>query len=167
MFSSLRFAVIALLCLLAAVPACAQKSTSTLTGKITNQTGDGVGDATVTISNPKIAYSREEDTNKSGIFAVADLEPGTYTVKVVSDGYRTVVFKGVVTHAASITQLDVPLTEGNATPEIAGDPGTARQVSTRDLGRNVNATQATELPNTGRNFINLTTLVPGVLPVGP
>src|SRR6267378_419123 len=64
-----------------------QLPTATLNGTVTDPQGAVVAGATVAIINSSTGVSREITTGSDGGFAVTDLAPGEYTVRVRASGF--------------------------------------------------------------------------------
>jgi hypothetical protein len=58
-------------------------------GQVTNERGEPISGATVTVMGEDL-YTTSDD---GGRFCLVSLEPGTYTIKVVKDGYKTQVLE--------------------------------------------------------------------------
>src|SRR5712691_13296723 len=82
-------------CFLFSVVVVAQLPTSTLNGTVTDPQGAVVAGATVGITNSATGVSRETTTGSDGGFAVTDLTPGEYTVRVRATGFATSEFKEI------------------------------------------------------------------------
>ncbi|XHR93922.1 carboxypeptidase-like regulatory domain-containing protein [Mucilaginibacter sp. UC70_90] len=80
---------VAVMALLLPVMASAQLSIS---GKVTNQFGEALPGATVTILNPQ----QSTVTDATGKYSFNDLEKGNYTVKASYIGYQSLVKNAVL-----------------------------------------------------------------------
>ena len=81
--------VFALLLALAAGPARAQSVTGTISGTVTDEQGQVIPGATVTVVNERTREARVVASDARGGFQVSALEPGTYTVRVEMANFRT------------------------------------------------------------------------------
>src|SRR5581483_2790733 len=72
----------------------AQGQTATLSGKVTDQTGAVIPQATVTLTGPDGKQSTAT-TNQEGSFQVNSLAPGTYNVSAGANGFATLQKAGV------------------------------------------------------------------------
>jgi iron complex outermembrane receptor protein len=86
----------ALIALLLPVLASAQFSIS---GKITNQAGEALPGATVSISSPAI----NTQADVKGSYQIADLPGGTYTVKASYIGYQVTITKNITLNGNQVT----------------------------------------------------------------
>lgn len=93
-----------------AAPAAAQDYTSgALSGTVTNETGESVGGATVTITSRGQGFTRTATTSSSGAFRFAGLAPGAYDVAVTADGVPGWRAEGVSVLASQTASLDIAL----------------------------------------------------------
>ena len=99
-----------LICLLASaiMPASAQAPTATLTGKVIDQTGAVIPQATVTVTSPGGKQS-SATTNQEGSFEIQALAPGTYNVAARAQGFATLQKSGVELNAGQKQILNLAL----------------------------------------------------------
>ncbi len=149
--------------LAAAVPAKAQVSGATLTGGITDESGAGVPDATVTIKNVGTGVVREVTTNGDGLYSAPNLLPGDYEVTVLAKGFQAVVQKGVTLTVGGTQALNFALKVGQLTQtvEVSAAPPSV-QTTSSTISATVDSTTMRELPLNGRDWTSLATLEPGV-----
>jgi opacity protein-like surface antigen len=82
-------AVVGALALIFAVAAHAQVTTGTIYGRVVDTTGAVLPGATVTVTNEGTNAVKTTTASSKGEFTVAFLPPGSYTVTVSLDGFRT------------------------------------------------------------------------------
>src|SRR5216684_7169725 len=85
---------------------------ASLQGTVTDKSGAVVKGATVTVTNQATGATQTSDTSGSGLYRVAGLIPGQYTVDVDSGGFRKSHLTNVQVDAESVRGLDVVLTPG-------------------------------------------------------
>ncbi len=149
--------------LLVLVPvASAQKVSGTITGVVTDDSGAVVADASVTVTSTQTGATRTSHTNAEGSFSFPELNPGVYNITVTKQGFKKVQEKNIELHVSDITSLPIKLPLG-AVAETVVVEATAVQVETQTgtVGNVVNGQEVRELPLNGRNFVQLTTLMPG------
>src|ERR1700761_7866667 len=102
--------VFAAVLLAANSPAKAQPpSTGILRGQVTDPSGATVPGATVLLTAPD-GKSLDFQTNKDGGYEAPGLVPGSYTVKVVAEGFGVFTAANVLIKAGQVQTLKVALT---------------------------------------------------------
>ena len=139
-----------------------------LRGRVIDSSGAAVANAAVTVTQQSTNVSRPTVTSAGGEFDVPQLIPGRYSVSVQATGF------------AQLVRRDLTVTTGNtASVELTLRPGESQQVvtvtadapllqsQTSDISTSIPGPTIVALPLNGRNFVQLTTLAPGVsLPPG-
>jgi hypothetical protein len=137
-------------------------STGDIVGSISDESGAVVPGAKVTIIQKATGRQVNLTANSSGIYNSGPLTPGEYTVRVEAPGF-----------AATVTSLTVQVnntSNGNVALQVGS---TTTTVEVQASGVQVNTEQATvqgvittsqieNLPISGRNFLQLAQLEPGV-----
>src|SRR5260370_5437552 len=143
----------------------AQLPTSTLNGSVTDPQGAAVAGAQVVITSNATGLSKGTATGGDGGFAVADLTPGDYTVRVSASGFATSEFKRVRLDVGRASTLDVSLTIAKA-GEVIEVTGAELAVNTTqsEVQGVVGSEEMQALPLNGRNFLELAFLIPGHRP---
>lgn len=145
--------------------ATAQKTNSTIRGTVTDPSGAVVPNAEVTVINPGTGQERKATTNAEGEYVVPDVPPGMYDVRVAHPSFKQFVRSGIELHVSSTLTNNVQLTVGSASEEVTVEAaGVQVETSTGTVGNVVTGAQVRELPLNGRNFTQLTQLMPGVSP---
>jgi len=145
---------------LLAPSAVAQTTTSTIEGTVTDTTGAVIQGAEVTARGQATATERRATTDARGVYRLAALPAGTYTITVTAAGLAPsaatldVTLNRVVTFDLTLQVGGVQETVAVSTPAL--DP------STSATGATITAREITELPVNGRNYLDLLQLVPGV-----
>src|SRR5258706_5842102 len=143
----------------------AQLPTSTLNGTVTDPQGAAVAGAQVVITSNATGLSKGPATGGDGGFAVADLTPGDYTVRVSVSGFATSEFKRVRLDVGRASTLDVSLKIAKA-GEVIEVTGSQLAVNTTqsEVQGVVGSEEMQALPLNGRNFLELAFLIPGNRP---
>src|SRR5262249_18688245 len=102
-------------------------------------------------------------TNADGSYEFRALLPGTYTVVATAAGFKKSEAKDVLLQVEQRARVDMTLAVGTATETVSVTAG-APLVHTDDasLGQVVEQKQIVTLPLSGRPFVDLGGLVPGV-----
>jgi hypothetical protein len=140
----------------------AQKTTGDVDGAVTDQSAAAVPDSTLTLTDQATGAVRKTTSDAQGNFSFLDLPVGTYTLTTTKAGFKTVSQKDLAVHVATATHTKVQLPVG-AIAETVTVEAAAISLNTEDgvVGNVMLSEQVSQLPLNGRNFIELTTLMPG------
>src|SRR6516225_8509881 len=75
---------------------CAQSDLATVTGIVTDPAGAAAPTVAVTMRHLDTNVRRSVLTNEEGIFTIVNLNPGTYELTAVKEGFRAVRETGMV-----------------------------------------------------------------------
>jgi hypothetical protein len=145
----------------------AQTATATLRGRVHDQHGAPVPAAVVTVTSSGIAQPRRIVAEPDGTFVVPSLPPGTFDLSVTATGFREAKREGVVLEVGQTASIIVELFVGNLQVNVDVEAGIG--VAAVDTSRSVvdaviPASLIEVLPLNGRNFLELSLLVPGNTP---
>src|SRR5688572_846185 len=159
------FSIFALLFVFAmATPA--QEFRGTITGTVTDPNGAVVPGAKVTLKNAGTNIAATVTTNESGAFTVPYLVPGTYSVSVVGDGFKTTTRESVDVAVDARINLDFKLEIGtSAEVNIIADTDVIERGSVT-TGTQVSRRQIEELPLAEGAPYTLATQAPGMVYTG-
>jgi hypothetical protein len=142
----------------------AQASTAAgaIQGTVTDPKGAVVGGATVVITNLGTNSSKVLTTDSAGLYSASSLSPADYRVEVSAPGFAKTATKLTIQIGTS-TNGDLKLKLGNAS-EVVEVSANALQVNTvqSTVQGVLTETQIDQLPISGRNFLDLAQLEPGV-----
>jgi hypothetical protein len=145
-----------------AAAAQAQVGSGQMTGRIKDADGGAVPGATVTVTNIATGISRVSMSSSSGVYTVAGLAPGSYRLEVELSGFRPVRREGVPVETGTTLRVDVDLQVGSVSEVVTVTAAAPTLRATASLGTVVSDDTIEALPLSGRSFITLTSLVPGV-----
>jgi hypothetical protein len=157
-------ALLAIVLLAVASVAWAQSGTAGLRGKVTDAQGAAVPGAMVTITNVATGLSRDMVTDRTGDFLFVAMPPGTYTLKVELEGFRTSVLDKVPLSVDSVNRQDVKLEIG-ALSETVEVMAYSTVINTTDasMGNVISGTQVRSLPLEARSVVGLLSLQAGAV----
>ncbi len=153
-----------LLSMLFSAPARAQVAGATLSGTLTDPSGSGVPNATVSIKNTATGIARAVATDETGFYSVPNLTPGVYEVTFSAEGFSTKVETGITLTVGSQQTLNSALKVGQVSQrvEVTGEVSQVELTSSASTDE-VNSTTVRELPLNGRDWTSLAVLQPGVI----
>jgi hypothetical protein len=112
--SALSLFLLALL----ALPASAQRTTGEVLGVVKDDTGGFLAGVTVTVKGEKIVGSQTVVTNAQGLYRVAGLPPGTYTIVYTLSGFTTVTRPSVKVDLGGIAEENIALKVSQMAEEV-------------------------------------------------
>ena len=117
MTQRLRFAGLAL-SLAWLVPMAYPQASSQITGQVTDATGAVVPGAEISVSNLETGAERSGSSGEQGSYTIPALPPGTYSVAVTKEGFRSVVREGVRLEVNQTGRIDFQLEVGSVVDTI-------------------------------------------------
>src|SRR6266849_3186699 len=169
LFSNSRV-IISLLAVLAlvlcsAMGARAQVTTADVRGTVMDEQGAAVAGADVTITNVQTGLSRSTKSGSDGSYSFTELPLGTYNIHVTHAGFKAETQTGIVLHVNDSLVVNISLRVGAISESVTVEASpVAVETTSGELTGLIQASQVSELPLNGRNFMQLITLVPGVAP---
>ncbi len=154
--------MLALLLTFGGIRAFAQAN-SELTGVVTDSTGAAVTGASVVLTDPATAYTRETTSGSTGLYDFAGLNPGNYDLKVTAPGFKAYAQNGIVVNVSGTFRADVKLAvgAGSTTVTVEADALTV-QTDSNVVSTLITAEDITSLATENRNLVNLAALGMGV-----
>jgi hypothetical protein len=141
--------------------------TAQMTGMVTDPSGTIVPGATVAIRNVATAFTTETVTNERGYYTLSNLNPGTYDVSVHRQGFRTTTQTGIKLDVAQVARLDLSLTIGEVKESVTvAAEAPILSSESAAIGQVIGSKKILDLPLNGRDFTQLSTLVPGAISRG-
>jgi hypothetical protein len=163
----IRMFVPVLLCLFAICPMTfAQVTNASLTGEITDSSGAVLPGVLIQVQNTATNATQTAETNTSGVYLVAPLNPGSYKISVEKKGFNKIIQTGITLTVGQAATLNIVLKVGDI-QEIVTVTADAELINTTtaEIGTTVGEDAVRELPLNGRNPSNLVMLSSGVVNV--
>jgi hypothetical protein len=141
---------------------------ASLRGRVLDPSGAGVANAQVEMTETSKNMHQATVTSSTGDYLFINLNPGTYGVVVTASGFETLNHTGISVVVGQTVTADLKLTLGGDKQTVTVDSDfPVMQVGTSDIQTNIAGPTVLAMPLNARNFIQLSTLVPGVeLPPG-
>src|SRR6266699_339298 len=158
-------AVLVILVSLFQPAALAQTTTATLTGTVFDASGAVVADAAVSLKNQASGDLRTTTSNGEGYFTFAAVPPGTYSVTVEKDGFRTWEAKSVVLNSDDKRSVSgIKLTPGAKSETVVVEAADT-QITPEDSGEKSTLINERILQNVaivGQNAAEFVKIMPGM-----
>jgi hypothetical protein len=140
-----------------------QGSDGRIVGTITDTSSGSVPGAAVTITDSERGSARALTADSAGAYAAPGLSPGTYSIRVEFQGFKTVERNDIVLQVGQEIRVDVTLQPGAQAEKVTVTAeAPALNTTSAVLGGTLGPGTIQELPLNGRNFMNLLSLRPGV-----
>jgi hypothetical protein len=131
----------------------------TISGKVADTNGAAIVGASVTATQIEKNIERTVVTDGDGRYRIIELEPGTYKVKVTSQGFGAKEQIDLLTVAGQNVQLDFSLApagvQAEQTVTIGGDDAPLVDTTRTIVGSTITEREVEELPNNTRNPLDL------------
>jgi len=136
-------------------------------GTVTDPSGAAVPNATVTITETTKNVSVTIQTNAAGNFNQTRLVPGTYRVRVESQGFKVSLLDNIVVNADTASPANIELQTGAVTEEITvTSEAPLLKTDRSDVATTFEEKQVDELPILDRNYTKFLLLTPGTQQLG-
>ncbi|MBK9709023.1 MAG: carboxypeptidase regulatory-like domain-containing protein [Acidobacteria bacterium] len=141
----------------------AQAITGRISGTIYDANGAIVAGASVKIVNEATQESRTATSDSNGNYVVTNLLPTSYSVMVEQQGFKKSTRTGNVLVADGRLTVDFKLETGAVTEsvEVMAAVGETVNTTSGEVARVIDGSQVQDLALNGRNYMQLTTLIPG------
>ena len=161
--SCLLASLLVVLCGTLAVPALAQQTTGSITGRVLDQSSAAMPGVTVTAVQTETGFSRTAVTDGAGDYRLTALPVGVYDLTAEITGFKTLTNKGLVVNVGQT--IDIPLKLEVATMSetinVSGETPMI-QTSSSAVGGVIDVRRIESIPLNGRQFANLAATIPGV-----
>src|SRR5207249_5361727 len=130
---------------------------------VTDSSGGVVAGSTVYLKDAATGSARTTSTNDNGFFVLAYVSPGTYTVTVTKQGFKTTAVSNQVVEVGKQLTVNAVLEVGSIsnTVEVTFSPGAELQTMDATVGATLSGETLINLPNTTRDASTLAVLQPG------
>jgi hypothetical protein len=148
--------------------ALSQSTDATISGGVTDPTGNLIQNAEVAIANDATGVIYAAQTNNSGMYLVPVLPPGHYHVQVSKRGFKTIIKADVILYVQSAVALNFVLPVG-ATSESITVESSSSTINTSDASVStvIDRKFVENIPLNGRSFQDLISMTPGVVTQSP
>jgi hypothetical protein len=143
----------------------AQVITSSVIGTVVDPSGAAIPNAQVTLTNLGTKEARTTVSSTTGIFRFSTILPGTYSINVSANGFKTYTAADIELEASSTRDLgNVVLSVGEMTQSVTVKAAvTPIQTSSGEVSSTVTGSSVAALPLKGRDMMSYIDLVPGVV----
>ncbi len=142
-------------------------SSGTVIGVVTDQQGAVIPDTTVTLTDVSTKIARTTKSNNDGQYVLVNVDPGTYTITAVHEGFSAAKIASQPVSVGTQTTANFKLAIGTTETTIEVQASNADlQTMNASTGQTVDAALVDSLPAIGRDVSTFLTMQPGVTPGG-
>jgi outer membrane receptor protein involved in Fe transport len=139
-------------------------STASLSGKIVDATGARLPGVTVTLTNVGTNQSRTAVSNAEGLYRIAGLQPGNYSLTAELQGFAIFKREQITLNVGSAVDEDVTLRISGVEESITVSGASPIVESAKtDLSTVISKEQIEALPTRSRNYLDFALLTPGTV----
>lgn len=145
------------------LPCSAQTTLGSIFGTITDSSGAVVPNATVTVTSVEQGTTRVTKTGTDGGFRVTELQPGTYRVSVVHQGFAKTQSAPIPLAIQAIVRADLAMKPGSNDVTVEVDAANPLlETGSAEISSQVTTEELHDLPSNDRNIVNLMSIGVGV-----
>ena len=154
--------------LLASLNVAAQQITGSIRGTVVDPSSAIVQAASVTAKQIETGLTRNAVTDRQGEYVLVELPIGHYQLEVRAKGFQQYLQQGISldVNESAIVAIHLKLGAETQLVDVSADAALV-QSTVSSLGQTVMEHEILDLPLDGRNFSQLGTLQPGVVPLTP
>lgn len=141
----------------------AQTIVGRISGTVADTSGGVIRGAVIKVINDATASSRSTVADDAGFYVITNLPPGNYSVSAEQQGFKKVIQTGYTLVADGRLTIDISMEAGAISESVSVAAGNTETVNTTsgEVARVIDGAQVRELALNGRNYLQLTTLIPG------
>ncbi len=148
-----------------ALPALAQQGIAEIRGRITDSSGAAMPGVLVMVRNQASGVFRQGVSSPEGVYFLAGVVPGQYEVTAELSGFRKYSRKDVRLEVGKTANVDIRLEVGGVSEELTvSADAPIVDVTSKEVGGSLTATDLVSLPSINRNFVGFIGLLPGIVP---
>jgi len=158
-------AIFSLVLCIGSVASNAQSTTQgSISGTVEDSSGAVVPNATINIKNLATGFAVKLVSDNSGYYKAPLLEPGTYTVSVVAQGFAAYRAESVVVIVGQVTSLEPRLAVASSSAEVIVTEQTpVMNLESPDFTDTLNQQAMQNVPINNRRWSSLAMTTPGVV----
>jgi hypothetical protein len=142
-----------------------QPATANLNGRVVDSQGAVIARVNILAIQKATGIRRETTSNEEGLFALTNLPPDEYEVKVSASGFAGKTYSSVTLQVGQSVTLDIALEVGAITADtLTSAPSDLINRNSAVVDGVINRRAIEGMPLNGRNFLELALLVPGNSP---
>jgi hypothetical protein len=164
--SRIKFLLPLLFCI--GLRAFAQFSAATVAGVVQDSSKAAITNASVKLINTQTGTENDSTTNQEGLFLLAGIIPGAYTLQIERDGFATTHVNGITLNDSDIKRLLIRMNVGAVTETVNVDAsGLVLNRTDASVSTVIDRKLIDNVPLNGRSLQDLVQLTPGIVTQSP
>ncbi len=156
-----------LMALVAAAPLFAQTNFAGFTGSVTSQDGNPLPGVEVVATNLATGVTHMAKSNDVGRYTISALPIGTYKVRATITTFKPFETGAITLESGQIARVNVQMELGLQEAVTVTDVAPILQTENAVVGEVISENTIKAIPLNGRNFSQLSLLLPGVVTTAP
>ena len=153
--------------LISSVPMLAQSQFASFTGTVTSSDGNPLPNVELVATNEATQVTYTARSNDAGLYTISALPIGTYKVKAEASNFRAYETNPIRLESGQNARVDITLAVGATEQVEVTAISPILQTEDAVVGEVISGTTIERMPLNGRNFSQLTLLLPGVMTTAP
>jgi hypothetical protein len=144
-----------------------QGVTGRIQGNVRDPSHAAIPGATITVTNQETGYRAEVQSGREGVYLLANMPPGAYSVTAAAAGFKSTVSTNVAVIVDGLTTVDFDMQVGTRAETVQVDASNPLiDTITSSMGNDLNTKQVNDLPLFGRVYSQLVQIMPGAVKTG-
>src|SRR5213593_313498 len=141
----------------------AQTNVGRISGTIADTSGGVIHGATIKVTTDATGLSRTAISDDGGFYVVTNLVPGEYSVSAEQQGFKKAQKTGNRLVTDGRLTVDISMEAGAVSESVSVTAVSSETINTTsgEVARVIDTEQVQNLALNGRNYLQLTTLIPG------
>jgi len=154
--------------LMSSVPLLAQSQFASFTGTVTSTDGNPLPNVELVATSEATQVTYTARSNDAGLYTISALPIGTYKVRAEASSFRAFETSPIRLESGQTARVDITMQLGGVTENVEVT-GVTPILQTQDavVGEVISQTTIERMPLNGRNFSQLSLLLPGVMTTAP
>lgn len=151
------------LLIMASYPLAAQRDAATLEGRVVDQTGAQIPNATITATNTVTNFVYHVQSDASGAWVISPVRIGTYKIAISVERFKQALIGPLTLDVQQRQRVDATLELGSVSESVLVTSATPQlETDSSETGQVINSESMVGFPLNGRNPVQLAQLTVGV-----
>jgi hypothetical protein len=148
-------------------PVLGQTNLASVTGSVTSKDGNPLAGVEVVARNVATGVTYTARSNEAGLYTITPLPIGTYKIRATTATFRPFETNPITLESGQRARVNIPMELGVSEAVTVTDVAPILQTQDAVVGAVITGTTIENMPLNGRNFSQLSLLLPGVVSTDP